>query len=254
MIRQTTDTELISKLNLGSGPHDESAVAEVLQMAEQAYPGRISLATSFGAEDQVLTDIVCRLAPNIGIFTLDTGRLPQETFDTLDATQQRYDIKIKVLFPDPDQVRRLYAETGPNGFYESIENRRRCCQVRKVEPLKRELAKLGAWVTGLRRQQSLTRESLPLAQWDELNGLVKISPLADWTWRQVWDHIRRNNVPYNRLHDRGYPSIGCAPCTRAIAEGEDMRSGRWWWESPAHKECGLHVGNSTAAEKAGRRK
>jgi phosphoadenosine phosphosulfate reductase len=198
-------------------------------------------ANSFGAEDMVLTDLIVRDGIDIGIFSLDTGRLPGETYDLMAAAEAHYGIRFEVHYPRHDLVEAYVRGNGINAFYESIELRKGCCQVRKVEPLQRALVGKQAWVTGLRAQQSATRGSLPLRQFDDANGLEKFSPLADWTEREIWAYIRTNSVPYNKLHDRHYPSIGCAPCTRAIAVGEDIRAGRWWWENPDSKECGLHV-------------
>ena len=206
----------------------------------EAFQGRIVLASSMAAEDQVLTDMVCRVAPTTKIVTLDTGRLPQETYDVIEATQKHYNRKINVLFPDYRQVEKMIDQHGPNLFFESAENRKLCCHVRKIEPLKRALDGMDVWICGLRKEQSVTRTGLEPIQWDEQFGLIKLSPLLDWTTEQVWDYIRQNNVPYNALHDKGYTSIGCAPCTRAVETGEDIRAGRWWWEQPEHKECGLH--------------
>jgi phosphoadenosine phosphosulfate reductase len=172
---------------------------------------------------------------------LDTGRLPQETYDVIEETREKYNIEIKVMFPDLKQVEQMVNENGPNLFYESIENRKLCCRIRKVEPLKRALSELDAWICGLRAEQSPTRQKLDKVEWDENFNLIKINPLADWTQNQVWQYIKENNVPYNELHDKGYPSIGCAPCTRPIEPGENIRAGRWWWENPEHKECGLHL-------------
>jgi len=207
------------------------------------FGDRIALASSMSCEDQVVTDMLCGISPadELRIFTIDTGRLPQETYDVIEATHERYGVRFKVLFPERHEVEEMVAEGGVNLFYDSVEARKRCCHVRKVIPLQRELASLDAWITGLRREQSVTRTDVERVEWDEANGLVKINPLADWSEDRVWEYIRRKNVPYNRLHDRGFPSIGCAPCTRSIAKGQDPRSGRWWWEQPEHRECGLHV-------------
>ncbi len=213
----------------------------LLTMVAQRFPGRVALASSFGVEDQVLTDLLGRLAPPLPIFTLDTGRLPQETYDVLDATRKRYGIEIQVLFPNRTDVEELVGRSGVNSFYDSVESRKACCHARKVAPLRRKLGQLEAWITGLRREQAPTRQQVELVEWDETNGLFKINPLAGWTSEQVWEYIRLHHVPYNALHDRGYPSIGCAPCTRAVEPGQDIRAGRWWWETPEHKECGLHV-------------
>jgi phosphoadenosine phosphosulfate reductase len=222
---------------------DGLGAEELLAYALDRYGDRVALASSFGAEDQVVTDMLARRSKLARVFTLDTGRLPQETYDVLDATRKKYGLTIRVLFPDREQVEAMVAEQGVNLFYQSIENRKRCCEVRKVIPLKRELATLDAWITGLRREQSAARQQVQRVSWDEGNGLLKFNPLADWTWDEVWTYIRKNDVPYNALHDRHYPSIGCAPCTRAVADGEDPRGGRWWWEQDQQRECGLHVVN-----------
>lgn len=204
------------------------------------YPRRLALASSLGAEDQVLTDLLLRIEPKTRIFLLDTGRLPQETYDVMDATAKKYTLQYEVYFPEAAVVETMVERFGPNLFYESVENRKRCCEARKLQPLRRALKNLDVWVTGLRREQAVTRQSIEVVEWDEVNGLIKLNPLAGWTTNQVWDYIHTHQVPYNRLHDQGYPSIGCIPCTRAVANGEDIRTGRWWWEAPEHKECGLH--------------
>lgn len=227
---------LVEIVERTQGLSGEKLLAAVLRQ----FGDRVALASSMGAEDQVLTDMLVRATPRPRIFTLDTGRLPQETYDLIDATRKRYGIEIEVLFPDRADVEKLVNSHGMNLFYESAENRKACCHARKVIPLRRKLATLDAWITGLRREQSVTRQEVAAVQWDEGNSLFKINPLVDWKQGQVWDYISANNVPYNALHDRGYPSIGCAPCTRAVATGEDVRAGRWWWETPEHKECGLH--------------
>ena len=231
--------ELISK-----GP------GEVLSWALSHF-GRdhVALASSLGAEDQVLTDMLLKISSASTIFTLDTGRLPQETLDCLKETEQKYSFKYRVYTPDAKAVKKMVEEKGPDLFYESVENRKLCCHVRKVEPLKRALKGLKAWICGLRREQSVTRVDLNVIEWDEANGLYKINPLIDWTGKKVWEYIRAHKVPYNKLHDQGYPSIGCAPCTRAVKPGEDIRAGRWWWEHPDKKECGLHFKNGKAARK-----
>ena len=198
-------------------------------------------ANSFGAEDMVLTDLIVREGLDVGIFSLDTGRLPAETYDLMAETEAHYGIHFEVYYPRHDLVEAYVRGQGINAFYESVELRKGCCQVRKVEPLQRALAGNKAWVTGLRAQQAATRDGLAVRHFDIGNGLEKFNPLANWSEREVWAYIRANKVPYNKLHDRHYPSIGCAPCTRAIAVGEDIRAGRWWWETPESKECGLHV-------------
>ncbi|AGR78347.1 phosphoadenosine phosphosulfate reductase [Aliarcobacter butzleri 7h1h] len=200
----------------------------------------VALSSSLAAEDQVLTDILLKKDKNTSIFTLDTGRLHPETYDVMDATNLKYGIKIDVFFPDNENVQKLYKTQGVNGHYESIENRKNCCNIRKIEPLKRALKDVEVWVTGLRASQSVTRTDMPLVEWDENFNVIKVNPLINWSQEDVWDYIKTNKVPYNKLHDQGFPSIGCAPCTRAIKDGEDIRAGRWWWENPEHKECGLH--------------
>ena len=220
-----------------------SAALAVLRAALEEFgsAGELTFANSFGAEDMVLTDLILSQALPIEIFSLDTGRLPAETYSLMGKVEQRYDTKLKVFFPDATAVETLVRSHGINAFYDSVELRKACCGVRKMEPLRRALADKKAWVTGLRAAQSVTRSALPLREMDLANGLAKLNPLSDWSETEVWAYIRINEVPYNALHDQFYPSIGCAPCTRAVALGEDMRAGRWWWEDPASKECGLHV-------------
>jgi phosphoadenosine phosphosulfate reductase len=214
----------------------------LLAWALGEFHPRIALAASFGAEDVVLIDMLIRLDPTARVFTLDTGRLPAETYSLIDAIRERYGLAVEVYFPQADAVEAMAREHGVNLFYTSIEKRKLCCRVRKVEPLGRALRGLDAWITGLRREQAVTRAQVRKVEVDpEHGGLIKLNPLADWTSEQVWTYIRAHDVPYNALHDRGYPSIGCAPCTRAVAPGEDARAGRWWWESADTKECGLHV-------------
>jgi phosphoadenosine phosphosulfate reductase len=217
-----------------------SAEEAVQQSLEKFGPARIALASSFGAEDQVLTDMLVRINPAARIFTLDTGRVFQETYDTMQRSMERYHIGYEVCVPEAADVAALIAKDGPNLFYASVENRKACCNVRKMKPLRKVLGTVDAWICGLRRDQSVTRTEVELVSWDAEFGIYKICPLFDWSEEQVWDYIKKNNVPYNALHDQGFPSIGCAPCTRAVGPGEDIRSGRWWWESPEHKECGLH--------------
>jgi phosphoadenosine phosphosulfate reductase len=200
-----------------------------------------ALSSSLGAEDMVLTDLIFTNALPIDVFTLDTGRLPNETYALIDAIAARYGVRPRVLFPRSEAVESYVKDHGVNGFYGSVELRKACCHIRKVEPLRRALAGKKAWITGLRRAQSVTRGGLEVESFDAEHGMAKFSPLADWSHEEVWAYIRARQVPYHALHDRGYPSIGCAPCTRAIAAGEDLRAGRWWWENPGSKECGLHA-------------
>jgi phosphoadenosine phosphosulfate reductase len=199
-----------------------------------------AFASSLGAEDMVLTDAILRTGAAIEIFTLDTGRLNPETLGVLDLVRGRYGYEILIYRPNPFAVEQYVRDHGLDAIYESVELRSRCCEIRKVEPLKRALAGKRAWVTGMRRAQSATRKSLPLEEFDPADALWKFNPLAEWREREVWDYIRAHEVPYNPLHDQGYRSIGCAPCTRPTAAGEDLRAGRWWWENPESKECGLH--------------
>ena len=212
----------------------------VIRQAWETFGEKLVFATSLAAEDQVITDIIARNRWPIPLVTLDTGRLFPETYALLAETEKRYGIKIRVFFPDSAQVEEMVAEKGVNLFYESAQNRKLCCRVRKLEPLKRALAPYRAWLCGLRREQSVTRAETKTVEDDTANGLIKVNPLADWTEQQVWGYIAARNVPYNPLHDQGYPSIGCACCTRAVKRTEDVRAGRWWWEQPEHKECGLH--------------
>jgi len=198
-------------------------------------------ASSLAAEDMVLTDLILRAKLPIAIFSLETGRLHEETLAVLDKVREVYGYEITLFRPQTEAVDAYVAQNGLNAFYNSIEMRRECCRIRKVEPLGRALAGNKAWITGQRRAQSSTRSDLAVQEHDAAHGLVKFNPLADWSEEDVWHYIRTNNVPYNALHDQGFPSIGCAPCTRAIEPGEDVRAGRWWWENPESKECGLHV-------------
>lgn len=201
----------------------------------------VTFANSFGAEDMVLTDVILRAALPIEIFSLDTGRLPTETYDLMAAVERKYNTKLKVYFPRSETVENYVQSHGINAFYESIDLRKACCHMRKVEPLSRALAGKKAWITGMRAAQATTRTTLPEREFDAGNNLEKFNPLSNWSEAEIWGYIRLHEVPYNALHDQFYPSIGCAPCTRAIAIGEDIRAGRWWWEDPSSKECGLHV-------------
>ena len=200
-----------------------------------------TLASSYGAEDMVLMDLINKFAPEIEIFSIDTGRLPKETYEVMQQAKMHYNIDVQVYFPDAADVESYVTTQGPNAFYDSVDLRKQCCGIRKVKPLHRALAGKKAWLTGMRRSQAVTRSELPVSEWDEDHGLQKFSPLTDWSNGDVWAYIRAFDVPYNKLHDQGYASIGCEPCTRAITAGEDIRAGRWWWENPESKECGLHV-------------
>jgi phosphoadenosine phosphosulfate reductase len=228
----------------------EQVLMERLRSISSEF-GNVALASSLGVEDMLLTDAILRARLPIDIFTLDTGRLHAETVGLLARARERYGYEIEVFRPLIAEVERYVAENGPNAFYESLDLRRRCCHIRKVEPLSRALAGRDAWITGQRREQSAARSDVALRQFDAAHATVKFNPLADWSEREVWAYIEAHAVPYNPLHDRGYPSIGCEPCTRAVRPGEDPRAGRWWWESRNNKECGLHAAPHHAAEGAG---
>ena len=216
-------------------------LVEALQEIAAGYaPGEVVFSSSLGQEDQVLTDAIFRNQIPIRIFSIDTGRLFNETYELLEKTTARYKKSIDLYFPEAGDVEQYVREQGINGFYESVENRKSCCHVRKVVPLNRALANAKVWITGLRAEQSGNRKDMPMVEWMEDRGLYKVNPLIRWSYDQMMDYIRANNVPYNPLHDRGFISIGCAPCTRAIEPGEDARAGRWWWET-SQKECGLHA-------------
>lgn len=234
-----TSPELTESLKESVSQKRQAAV-DLLKSATVSFEN-ITFANSYGAEDMVLTDIIVQENLNIEIFSLDTGRLPTETYDLMGEVEKHYNTKPVVFFPKHEAVEDYVRTQGINAFYESVEQRKACCFMRKVEPLKRALANKQAWVTGMRAAQASTRASLPTQEYDEGNGLEKFNPLSDWTEQEIWAYIRMFNVPYNALHEEFYPSIGCAPCTRAVAMGEDVRAGRWWWENPDSKECGLHV-------------
>ncbi len=214
---------------------------EILKYFLGEFVGKATLSSSLGAEDQVLTDMILKIDKSSNIFTLDTGRLHPQTYDVMDETNLKYGIKLEVFFPKNEDVEKLYEKQGINGHFESIENRKRCCSIRKIEPLKRALKPFKVWITGLRAAQSITRVDIPVVEWDKNFEVIKVNPLINWSEEDIWTYIKINSVPYNKLHDQGYPSIGCAPCTRPIEKTEDIRSGRWWWEKPEHKECGLHI-------------
>lgn len=233
-------TEIKSIVKSLNQRFEKSEPEEVLKYFLNEYKHKIALASSMGAEDQALTHIAHSIDQEIKVFTLDTGRLFPETYDLIDATNKFFNIHIETYFPDYHSVEKMVAEKGLNLFYHSIENRKQCCHVRKIEPLKRAFKDLSVWICGLRKDQSITRFYSHMVEWDETHGLIKLNPLINWTEKHVWTYIRQYGIPYNPLHDKGFPSIGCQPCTRAINPGEDIRAGRWWWEQPEQKECGLH--------------
>lgn len=223
---------------------DRIAHAAALLIEADAVHSPAVFTTSLGVEDMVLTDLIVRHAPKIAIATLDTGRLPVETYELLTRAERHFKRRIEVFFPQAAAVEQYVRYNGINGFFESVTQRKSCCEVRKVEPLSRALAGKRAWITGMRRDQAATRATLSEQAWDDDHGLTKFNPLIDWSLDDIWAYVREHTVPYNALHDQGYPSIGCAPCTRAVKPGEDVRAGRWWWESPEQKECGLHVSSA----------
>jgi phosphoadenosine phosphosulfate reductase len=213
---------------------------DVIAWASRVFGPRLCFATSLGAEDQVITHFIAEVAPEIRVFTLDTGRLFPESHELIEKTEAKYAHRVEVFAPQTEEVESMVREHGVNLFYKSVENRKLCCSIRKIHPLMRALSGVDAWICGLRRDQALTRQSIHVVEWDEQYGIVKINPLWNWSEPQVWECIRKNEIPYNPLHDKGFLSIGCSCCTRAVAAGEDVRAGRWWWERPEHKECGLH--------------
>ena len=232
----------MSQLEIPADRLETATAQEVLEWALPRFGDRIAIASSFGVEDVTLIDIAAQIRSTVRVFCLDTGRLHQQTYDLMDRIRNRYGLTIEVLYPSTPDLESMVREHGINLFYDSIENRRRCCDVRKVQPLRRVLSTLDAWVTGLRREQNVSRANIAKVEVDHANGgLLKINPLADWSHDQLWAHIRDHSVPYNTLHDEDYPSISCEPCTRPVQTDEDPRSGRWWWESAETRECGLHV-------------
>lgn len=227
-----------------SGAAESLSPEEMLSWGLRNFGNRIALSCSFGApEGMVLLDMMHRIDPAVRVFVLDTGRLPQATYDLIDRVRDRYDKNVEMIFPDAERVQAMVRTDGPNLFYESVEKRQLCCRIRKVEPLNRYLADLDAWVSGLRRDQNVTRRDTPKLELDHAHGgIAKLNPIADWSHHQVLEYAHDHHVPLNKLNGKGYPSVGCDPCSRAIAAGDDPRAGRWWWESPDTKECGIHVG------------
>jgi phosphoadenosine phosphosulfate reductase len=214
---------------------------EILNYFLEKFKGKVALASSLSIEDQVITDMILNIDPEAKIFTLDTGRLPYETYKLIDDTNDFFNFKMEVIFPENELIENMVKEKGINLFYNSIEERKLCCFNRKVEPLKRVLKDLDAWICGLRKEQSVTRKDLNVVEFDESSFMLKINPLLNWQEDQVWNYIKGKGIPYNKLYNENYKSIGCAPCSRAVKPGEDIRSGRWWWENPETKECGLHL-------------
>ncbi|MEO8108945.1 MAG: phosphoadenylyl-sulfate reductase [Ginsengibacter sp.] len=217
------------------------SIEEMLFELVNKFPGQVTFSTSFSFEDQAVTHKILKNNFPVSIFTLDTGRLFPETYSVWNSTNENFHTKVKAYYPDQSLLQNFVAEKGPNSFYESVENRKSCCYIRKVEPLKRALKGNVVWVTGLRAEHSESRHDMPQIEWDEGNQVIKYHPILHWSTEEVKKYINENNIPYNPLHDRGFVSIGCAPCTRAIRPGESFRAGRWWWEDNSKKECGLHV-------------
>ena len=220
---------------------NDAPAEEILKYFLKKFGRKIALASSLSIEDQVITDMILKIDRDYKIFTLDTGRLPYETYKLIEQTNSFFDFKMDIVFPQSSLVEDMVKQKGVNLFYNSVEERKLCCYIRKVEPLKRAMQGLDAWICGLRKEQSVTRKNLNVVEFDESNGILKISPLLSWSESEVWQYIKEKGIPYNKLYDKNYKSIGCAPCTRAVMDGEDIRSGRWWWENPETKECGLHL-------------
>ncbi len=240
-VKKRFTSEQINELNL---KFENASAQEILEWATYLHP-RIALATSFQAQGVVLIDMFVKINKRARIFTLDTGRLNEETYEVMDAIRSKYGATIEVLFPDKSEVEEMVGTHGPNLFYKGKDQRFLCCDIRKVRPLDNYLPNLDGWITSIRKDQTENRADANKFELDELHGgILKINPLVDWTSKEVWDYIKEHKVPYNKLHDLGYPSIGCAPCTRAVKDGEDPRAGRWWWESDSDKECGLHINHN----------
>lgn len=237
IIKDLLNDDLASEI---SAETSGMGIQETLRYLATRFQGEIVFSTSFGQEDQIITDMIFTANLPVLVFTLDTGRHFEETYKVMNQTLAKYDKKIKVCFPEKDHVEKLLTKKGPFSFYESAENRKECCHIRKVEPLRKVLNQASCWITGLRSTQSDARQSLQRISYDAANRVIKYNPLLDWSVDEVTEYLKINHVPYNVLHDRGFLSIGCAPCTRAVSPGEDIRAGRWWWENNTAKECGLH--------------
>ena len=244
---RTSEVEPPVAANVGAlaDEYETRPAEEVIRWALESFGPMVALSTSLQAESMAILDMAYKIEPDVKVFTIDTGRLPQETYDLLDKTREHYGISVGVYYPDGENLAQMVSKHGVNPFYRSVSLRLLCCNLRKVEPMKRALKDLDAWISGLRRSQDETRSNVGKIEVDKGHGgIIKINPLADWSYDQVWEYIKANNVPYNELYDRGYTSIGCAPCTRPITAGEDLRAGRWWWEKGMPKECGIHLGQT----------
>ena len=235
-------TEFSQLVDSAAGFNASATPEQILSWAVENFHPRMAVSCSFGnPEGLVLIDMLHRIEPGLRVYTLDTGRLPQATHDLIDRVRDRYGVAVEVVYPEAEAVQAMVREHGMNLFYESLEKRQQCCRVRKVEPNRRYLAQLDAHITGLRRQQNVTRAGVARVELEQEGRLVKLNPLVDWSASDVWDYVRKNGVPVNRLHAEGFPTVGCAPCTRAVRAGEEVRAGRWWWEQPDTKECGMHT-------------
>ena len=233
------DAKQVEDLN---NEFQDKSPKDVLRWALDNVHPNIALASSFGAEDVVVIDMLMKIDPKARVFTLDTGRLNQETYNVMDEVKAKYKTILEIMFPDTVETQNMVREHGMNLFYKGQENRKMCCGIRKVQPLKKMLATLDGWITGIRADQTQNRGDAAIFEVDNVfGGILKVNPIINWSWDETWDYIKANDVPFNKLHDQGYPSIGCEPCTRAIKEGEDLRAGRWWWENESDKECGLHM-------------
>ncbi len=246
-----------AQIHAAADRFEHADAGELLQWALERFHPRMAISAAGGVDGLAIIDMAWRIDPHVRVFTLDTGRLPPETYALFEEVRDRYGINVEFEFPDREQVERMMFASGPNLMYRSVDDRIRCCEIRKVEPLKRKLATLDAWVSGLRRDQWKTRKNVAKVELDrDHGGVVKLNPLADWSAEDVWDYVRKNDVPYHELFDHGYTSIGCAPCTRPVQPGEDERAGRWWWEQDTDKECGIHcsvqlLGSKPDRERAG---
>ncbi|TXH70251.1 MAG: phosphoadenylyl-sulfate reductase [Thiothrix sp.] len=242
-------TQHDAQLHTLESAYTSLALDEALQALRAHFSGRIAFSTSLGLEDQVITDAIFRNNLDVDIFTLDTGRNFKETYDTLAETVKHYGKPIRAMYPQTEIIQQYVTSNGINAFYESVELRKECCNIRKIEPLNRALAGSEVWITGVRAAQSEFRAGMNFFEWDQQRGLVKFNPLLKWKTKDLWAYVKEHQVPYNKLHDQHFPSIGCAPCTRAVAVGEDERAGRWWWEN-YNQECGLHDGTTSKIRSA----
>jgi phosphoadenosine phosphosulfate reductase len=254
-LSETTEIPSVSDLSKALRERAEDSISQLRRAVAEFK--NVCYANSLGSESMVLTDLIWgsgpKLDPEIEIFSIDTGRLHPETYDLIDRMQQRYGRALTIYYPKAEELEGWVGKNGINGFRDGLDQRRGCCEVRKVQPFRRAISGRGAWITGIRRGQSASRALAAPVEWDGVYGLHKVSPLLEWSENEIWEYIRRKRLPYNTLHDSGFPSIGCAPCTRAVQPGEDERSGRWWWERSDSRECGLHPRRQMAVARAPKR-